>query len=1452
MKFFPAVYRSGWFFTVCLFLLTLWFSAPVRAQSVSVNTVNDLINAFSAGGQTGATVTFGSNNLRLTLPSTLSGSLNNLSLNGNNGYILGTNTFGLVDMGTYTFGSIANIHMQGGNNTAGFGGAFNAQNLTGGIANSTFSNNAAANGGGAVYIADSFAGGIRSNLHFDSNKATGVNANGGAVYVGGSFSGGINGTGGDVHFDNNTATGSGGGMFVNNTFSGDIYATYFATNTAGGNGGGLFVGNDFNGSLTAYAFFLRNQSAGSGGGLYVGNNFSGTLTGFTFEGNKANGGDGGGAYIGGTMNNRVDMAFASNSASGNGGGLFIGTNNGQIRNNFTSNTAGGSGGAVYIQNAQNQDVTASFTGNTAGIDGGALWAGSFSGILGYASGNTTSLFRNNRSGTAGSGNGGAVYIQGDFTNPSAIQYGISNVVFDGNSAQGTGSGGALYIGGIQYNGIQNTTFSGNTAGGNGGGAYIMDLQGNLTSLSFTGNTATAGNGGGLYTGAGLTNIQSGQFTENTAGLSGGAVYAAGNITGTISGSSFVSNTAGADGGAIYSGGTLGTVSGTNFVGNKAGGSGGALFAAGLTGNFSSVTFGKNIAAGSGGALYTDSIGGAFDTVYFVENSAGGSGGGLYVTNDFTQGITNAAFGYNTAAGGSGGGMYVGGSLGFLEGQFLSNTASADGGGANIGANLNSGIRNLELYSNAAGSGSGGGVNIGGNLAGGINNSTIAFNTAGGNGGGLNIGGNVTGGINALQADSNTAGGSGGAINIGGSLTGTTSLFEAIRNTAGTDGGALSVGGGIQGNFDTPFFAYNIAGRNGGAMYVSGSTNSTLTDAVFFENGAGQYGGGLFADTSTGPVALSLSSTAGKYLLFMDNADSTGSNGIFFGESGAPSAAAATLDVSGAGGIFLFDPISVYMNNQDFTLTRDESRGSGVFLWGGFNIILNVGANSIININSGETQFAPDFTVYGSASDSLQVLLGGKVYFDMGGRDQGNAFFSFSGNTGDTLTYNNLNVSAPRSLLPHFGTYLIAEGIDASATGTDYVAAFVNASKNGTITLNQSYKYKIEFIEINGDLYLIADFAPYDNLGPNAGNAIDTANIIVNTSDLTDDEISNLQDDINSITPEAAVTMARIGMNLHVSAAELAKNMAFDDRGNCRSLIQYFCETKNRFFSDIRLWGTYWGDFTFAESADLYSGYDTINNGFIVGASTNIMESDFSVGIYGGAGFSDTSFRDITSDIHTTGLHVGILGRYAPYWGLKILLSGAYTYNGNDMVRNPGNIGDITGNFGQHLFSFDLKAAYDLELWQNGHFIPFVSGRQLWLRQAEFTEDGRLLAAKTEAINTNEFTMIMGIAVKHDFAVKKSTVMTAGLNAGWRHDFGDERISSASTYQRTLTGLDKNPSYTVKSLRQNANAMEIGADFSASFALTRNVTWALHAVYNAEIREGFFSNDAYAGISFTFK
>ena len=311
-----------------------------------------------------------------------------------------------------------------------------------------------------------------------------------------------------------------------------------------------------------------------GGAIYVAGNDT-NITGSTFLrclASNALKGEGGAIYITGLNTTITGSEFMDCSAPDNGGSIYVSGKNTRVENSTFNKTSAEIGGAIYILGSETTIDGSSFVDSSADYRGGAIYIEGLNAHVKYSnftdSAVTGGIFNNTNS-----PRGGAIYIK---ENNAVVEGSIFN-----NSAVSTsvGEGGAIYIEG-DYAKILSSEFE-NSNAKTGGAIYLEGDSCNVTGSTFTYSHAYE-NGGAMYSTGSRSTVYKSNFTNNLAELSGGAVYWYGGSKSkynTVDRCNFTNNTAhgnttSADvtrgGGAIYwsENGEYGTVKHSKFYYNS--------------------------------------------------------------------------------------------------------------------------------------------------------------------------------------------------------------------------------------------------------------------------------------------------------------------------------------------------------------------------------------------------------------------------------------------------------------------------------------------------------------------------------------------------------------------------------------------------------------------------------------------------------------------------------------------------------------------------------------------------------------------------------------------------------------------------------------------------------------------------------------------------------------------
>ncbi|MBR3988370.1 MAG: hypothetical protein IKK10_03600, partial [Clostridia bacterium] len=451
-------------------------------------------------------------------------------------------------------------------------------NSTANITGGTFEKNSAATGG-AISISTGCSVNLDGTSFIENSASTA-----GAVNVG---EGGML-TLSNTTFNANSATGNGGAIYARNAEITLNSGNTFSNNTSAGNGGAISLAGT---KMTANGDnkFIGNSATKHAGAIYVSYSENAdktknpgvlTMTGGTFSENSAMGG--GAVSIRTSCEASFDgTVFTDNISEGNDG---------------VDDGDGEGGGAIYVGYGKLtlKDVTA--TGNTSSDFGGAVnvvGASTIPATLDITGGE----FKSNTATT-----GGVLHVMGTGTVVTVSD----SAVFESNKAT---KGGAFYINKNAVVNVSNSSFNKNSStGGDGGAILIADTTANgtykttlnLTSVTFTGNTAYA-KGGALSTDITSRNLvinaENCTFKENASGkdnesrAGGGAVEIQnGNCPGT------------ADPAEI----TI-VFKNCNFEGNSATSTGGAIeIRTNSCIKIDGITATNNVASQNGGVVYVTS------------------------------------------------------------------------------------------------------------------------------------------------------------------------------------------------------------------------------------------------------------------------------------------------------------------------------------------------------------------------------------------------------------------------------------------------------------------------------------------------------------------------------------------------------------------------------------------------------------------------------------------------------------------------------------------------------------------------------------------------------------------------------------------------------------------------------------------------------------------------------
>ena len=348
----------------------------------------------------------------------------------------------------------------------------------------------------------------------------------------------------DTLFQNNSGT------ILNNAAAAGITNSTFANNAAAViNSGDISLNN---------TLFTNNTETTNG--IFVHNAGTLKMSRTTFKANN------GGSLktASGSETEIKESWFGTESVSDvssalNGAAIFSSGVLGVFDTEFISNRASDYGGAIYALGSSTFERL--LARHNEALYGGVLYNN-------YAGG-TNSIKSSDFTTNRATSKGGAIYADSSLVFESA-NFGDGTQGGKNTAAQG----GAIYTAGADLE-LSDSNFKMNEASDTHGGAIYAETGSKITSTGtvFASNSAK-NSGGAIYLRGAALELSSGSFTDNTA-LNGGALYIDETSSAVIKDAAFTSNLVkGTDskGGAIYNAGTLTLTADTadmNFSGNKA-------------------------------------------------------------------------------------------------------------------------------------------------------------------------------------------------------------------------------------------------------------------------------------------------------------------------------------------------------------------------------------------------------------------------------------------------------------------------------------------------------------------------------------------------------------------------------------------------------------------------------------------------------------------------------------------------------------------------------------------------------------------------------------------------------------------------------------------------------------------------------------------------------------------
>ena len=283
----------------------------------------------------------------------------------------------------------------------------------------------------------------------------------------------------------------------------------------------------------------------------------------------------------------------------------------------------------------------------------------------------------------------------------------------------------------------------------------------------------------------------------------------------------------------------------------------------------------------------------------------------------------------------------------------------------------------------------------------------------------------------------------------------------------------------------------------------------------------------------------------------------------------------------------------------------------------------------------------------------------------------------------------------------------------------------------------------------------------------------------------------------------------------------------------------------------RIWGGYLGNFAHQDNKGGYAGYDSDQNGFLIGASVD-LNPNWTVGAYAGWTTGETRYSGIRTRVDTDATHVGAFARYRREAGpgtVKVTGDILYSHTDNDSRRTvPTAIGDrrMKGGFDQNIWGGGLELAYDWRPESDPATVltPYVAARYAHLDQDGFSESGDL-GLKVDGTDADSFTTTLGIKAARDFAVGEAVILTPKATVSWLHQWADRDIAASSNF------IGSPVTFMTRSVKQDTDAALLGAGLDVLIKTGKSWDLGLKLGYGADIRQNSNDQTVFAGFEIRF-
>lgn len=290
---------------------------------------------------------------------------------------------------------------------------------------------------------------------------------------------------------------------------------------------------------------------------------------------------------------------------------------------------------------------------------------------------------------------------------------------------------------------------------------------------------------------------------------------------------------------------------------------------------------------------------------------------------------------------------------------------------------------------------------------------------------------------------------------------------------------------------------------------------------------------------------------------------------------------------------------------------------------------------------------------------------------------------------------------------------------------------------------------------------------------------------------------------------------------------------------------------------LRFFGGYLGNFSNVDNQGGYAGYDSTQNGFMLGASLDFNEH-FSMGGFVAYTTGETDFDSIDANVDTDATQVGLALTYKVGNGFRVTGDVGYGHFENDYTRKLTVFGgggipiekDHKASPDQDIWSLGLNVAFDWnpEFSPATTITPYAELRYTNSDMDSFTEDGDILPTRVHTKDYDSLTSVLGIALAHDFLPKDNIVITPRLSLGWVHEYGDTDMSSSTSFVNTLNTVG---SFKTRSAEIGTDRLQAGTSIDVLLLNKNDTAIGLKLMYGAEVGDNGVNQNVFGGIEFRF-